>query len=77
MKNLKVNLTALFAMLVGMFGLVQGSNAAVAAADLAPITTEITADIAIVLPYAFGILAIVLAAVIGFKLVKKFTSAAT
>ncbi len=51
--------------------------AAVTAGDLAPITAEITADIAVILPYAFGILAIVLAAIIGFKLVKKFTGSAT
>lgn len=53
------------------------SQAAVNAADLTPISTEITNDIGVILPYAFGVLAVVVAAIIGFKLVKKFTSAAT
>ncbi len=69
-------LTGLVLVLMSMLGM-SAANAAVVAGDLAPITAEITADIAIILPYAFGILAIVLAAIIGFKLVKKFTSAAT
>lgn len=47
---------------------------AIAAADLAPITTQVTADMGVVVPWAFGLLALILGAVIGFTLVKKFAN---
>ena len=50
------------------------SNAAIAEADLTPIATEVQGDVAVILPWAFGILATVIAATIGFGLVKKFGS---
>jgi len=66
-------------LLVGLMALVAApiASATVAASDLTAIDASITADVGTVLPYAFGVLATVLSAVIGFKLVKKFTSSAT
>jgi L-asparagine transporter-like permease len=68
--------------LAGVSGIVASlfagvSMAAINAADLTPITTEVTTDVATVTAWAFGLLAIVLGAIIGFTLVKKFGRAAT
>jgi ethanolamine utilization microcompartment shell protein EutS len=48
------------------------SYAAINAADLTAITTEVTTDVGTVTTWAFGLLAIILGAMIGFALVKKF-----
>ena len=56
----------------GTMAVSSSSYAAIAAADLVPITTEVTADLAVVLAFALGLLALVLAPTIGYKLLKKF-----
>lgn len=48
------------------------SQAAILAADLVPITTEVTTDLAVVLAFALGLLALILAPQLGFAILKKF-----
>ena len=52
------------------------ANAAIAAADLTAITTEVTTDLGVVLTFALGLLALVLAPQMGYKILKKFANAA-
>jgi hypothetical protein len=48
-----------------------------AALDVTAIETSVTADLATISTYAFGILAVSLGLSIGIKLVKKYTNKAT
>jgi hypothetical protein len=80
MKSLKNKLLAK----ASAFGLVLASalvatsaHAAIEAADLEPIATSIAADLGVILIFAFGLLALIIGPVIGFKLVKRFTTTAT
>lgn len=57
-----------------------GASAAFAeipAASLTAITTEVTADVASVATFAFGLLLLVVGLGIGIKLVKRFANKAT
>lgn len=80
MKSLKNKLLAkasAFGLLAASSLVVSSAHAAIAAEDLAPIATSIAADLGVILIFAFGLLALILGPVIGFKLVKRFTTTAT
>jgi len=49
------------------------ANAAIAATDLQAIQTAVEADLAVIVPWALTFMGIVLATVLGFKLIKRFT----
>lgn len=67
MKNILIVLTAAMAMVSGAV------QAAITAPDLASITTAVTADIAVIIPWALALLGLVLAPTLGFKLLKRFS----
>jgi hypothetical protein len=52
------------------------ANAALTAADLAPMTTEVESNITVLTPYAIGILVLTLGLSIALSMFKKFTSKA-
>ena len=57
-----------------MFAAVSGTaHAAIAATDLQAIQTAVEADLAVIVPWALTFMGIVLATVLGFKLIKRFT----
>jgi hypothetical protein len=80
MKSLKNKLlpkvSALVLVLAASF-VATSSHAAIEAAQLEPIATSIAADLGVILIFAFGLLALIIGPVIGFKLVKRFTTTAT
>ena len=53
------------------------SQAAVTAAQLTPISDDVGDSVEALMPYAIGMLAVVLGASIAIKLVKKFSNKAT
>ena len=63
--------------MVSMLFMTATTQAALTAADVAPLTTEVTDNIAVLLPYAIGILVLVLGATIAIGLLKKITNKVT
>jgi hypothetical protein len=77
LKNVLLAKASLYGLALSSVLVASSAQAAITAEDLAPIATSIGNDLGVILIFAFGLLALIIGPVIGFKLVKRFTTTAT
>jgi len=58
---------------LGSLFMASASQAAILATDLQAIQTSVQADLDVIIPWALTFMGIILAATLGFKMVKRFT----